>query len=88
MAQKAFKADDNEVIGDSGSKTNGIIVNLAKNKKFRNLIYILNLRAIGEPNFLIFNSKKGFNYLQLAFIKATIFRHFNLKSYIQIQTIA
>ena len=35
-APKAFKADDNKVVGGNGSRTNGIVVNLSKNKKIPN----------------------------------------------------
>ena len=45
-----------------------------------------NIRAIREPNFLTFNVKNVFNYLQLAFIKVPILQYFDLKSYIQIET--
>ena len=36
-------------------------------------MYIPNIRAIREPNFLTPNAKKAFNHLRLAFIKASIF---------------
>ena len=44
-----------------------------------------NIRAMKKPNFLTPNTKKVFNYLQLAFIKAPILWHFDLKSHIQIK---
>ena len=47
---------------------------------------MLNIGAIGEPNFLISNAKKVFNHLWLAFIKAPILQHFDPKSHIQIET--
>ena len=45
-----------------------------------------NIGAIKKPNFLIPNTKKAFNHLWLAFIKAPIFQNFDLKSYIWIET--
>ena len=45
-----------------------------------------NIGATEELNFLTPNAKKIFNYLQLAFIKTPILRHFDLKSHIQIKT--
>ena len=65
-------ADDNEIIGESNSKANETIVNLSKNKKSRNLTHMPNIRAIEKPNFLTSNTKKAFNHLWLAFIKALI----------------
>ena len=47
-----------------------------------------NIQATKKPIFLISNTKKAFNQLQLVFIKALIFRHFDLKSYVQIKTYA
>ena len=68
-----FKVDNNKVVGNDDDKPNRTIMNLFKNEKFKNLIYIPNIRAIRKPNFLTPNAKKIFNYLQLAFIKASIF---------------
>ena len=86
LAPKTFKADKNEIIDGSNSRANGTVVNLSKNKKSRKLTHMPNIKATEEPNFLTFNAKKAFNYLWLAFIKAPIFRHFDLESYIQIET--
>ena len=73
MAQKVFKADNNEVVGGGGgSRNNKTVVNLSKNNKFGKLIHMLNIGAIRKPNFLTPNTKKGFNHLQLAFIKAFV----------------
>ena len=47
---------------------------------------MLNIRAMEEPIFLTLNTKKTFNYLRLAFIKALIFWHFDLKNHIWIKT--
>ena len=45
-----------------------------------------NIGAIGEPNFLVLDTKKAFNYLRLAFIKALILQYFDLESHIWIET--
>ena len=45
-----------------------------------------NIEAIKKLIFLIFNTKKIFNYLWLAFIKALIHQYFDLKNHIQIKT--
>ena len=84
-APKAFKANDNEIVG-VGSKVNRTFVNLFKNKKSRNLKQIPNFEATKKPIFLIPNAKKAFNHLELAFDKASIFWHFKLESYIWIKT--
>ena len=47
---------------------------------------MLNIGVIEESNFLTLNAKKTFNYLWLVFIKAPIFRHFDLENYIWIET--
>ena len=86
LAPKAFKADDNKVVGDGGDKTNETVINLSKNKKSRNLTYVPNIKATGKPNFLTLDAKKAFNYLRLAFIKTPIFQYFNLENHIQIET--
>ena len=72
-APKAFKADDNEIVGGGGGKTNRTVVNLSKNEKSRKLTCVPNIGATEKPNFLTFNTKKTFNHLRLAFIKAPIF---------------
>ena len=69
---KVFKADNNKVVDSSNSKTNETVVNLSRNNKSRNSTYMPNIEAMGKPNFLIFNTKKIFNYLRQAFIKASI----------------
>ena len=85
MAPKAFKADDNKVVG-VGGKANRTVVNSSKNEKSRNLTRVLNIGATKKPNFLIPDAKKAFNYLRLAFIKAPILQHFDPKSHIWIET--
>ena len=88
MASEAFKTNNNEVVC-VGGRANETVVNLfnkSKNNKFRNSIYILNIKAIEKLNFVIPNAKKTFNYLQLAFIKTLIFQDFDLESQIWIKT--
>ena len=85
LAPKAFRADDNKVVGGGGGKTNGIVVNLSKNKKSRKSTRVPNIGTTGEPNFLTPKAKKTFNYLRLAFIKALILWHFDLESHIWIE---
>ena len=41
---------------------------------------------MGKLNLLTPDAKKAFNHLRLAFIKAPILQHFDLESYIQIET--
>ena len=79
-APKAFRADDNKVVGGNNSKANKTIRNLS-----RKSTHMPNIRATGEPNFLTPDAKKTFNYLGLAFIKAPILWHFDLESHIQIK---
>ena len=56
-----FKANDNDVIDDGGdAEANGTVVNLSKNEKSKNLTYMSNIGATGEPNFLTPDAKKGF----------------------------
>lgn len=70
MALKAFKTDSNKIIkGADDDKADKMVVNSSKLKKLKNnksenLMYVLNIRAIGEPIFLIFNTKKTFNQLK------------------------
>ena len=80
LAQKMFRADDNKVVGGGGGKTNETVRNSS-----RKLTHMPNIGATGEPNLLISNAKKAFNYLRLAFIKVSILWHFDLKSHIWIK---
>ena len=64
LVLKAFRADDNKIIGDSDNRANKTVVNLSKNNKSKNLMYILNIRAINKSTFLTSNIKKIFNYLK------------------------
>ena len=50
-APKAFRADDNGVVG-VGGRANETVVNLSKNKISRNSTRVPNIGATGEPNFL------------------------------------
>ena len=86
-ALKAFRASNNKIVGD-GNRVDKTVMDSfkSKNEKFKKSTYMLNIRATGKPNFLIPNAKKTFNHLKLAFIKALILRHFNLKSHIRIKT--
>ena len=45
-----------------------------------------NIGNISKSNFLSLYTKKIFNYLRLAFIKASILQHFDLESHIRIET--
>ena len=85
-APGAFRACNNEVVGSDGGRADETVVNLSKNKKSKKSTCVPNVGATGESNFLIPNSKKAFNHLRLAFIKAPILRHFDLESHIQIET--
>ena len=87
LVLKAFRAGNNKVV-ESGNRVNKTIVDLSKskNEKSRKLTYMLNIKAIRKPNFLTPNAKKTLNYLRLAFIKALILQHFDLKSHIWIET--
>ena len=72
MASKAFRTDDDKVVGSDSDRINGMVVNLFKNKESRKLTCMLNIEVTEKPNFLILNAKKAFNYLRLVFIKALI----------------
>ena len=63
LALKAFKANNNKVVGGNSDKTNEMVVNLSKNNKSKNLTYIPNIIGIGKPTFLTPNAKKNFNHL-------------------------
>ena len=86
MALKAFRANDNKVVGSDNNRTNRTVVNLSKNENSRKLTHVPNIGGMEESNFLTFDAKKAFNFFQLAFIKAPILQHFNLKFHIQIET--
>lgn len=78
LVSKAFKADKNKVIRDSGDKINETAQNLSKTKKIKNAkskisTHFSNMRAIKKLTFLIFSTKEVFNRLMQAFIKVLIF---------------
>ena len=79
-APKTFRANDDKVVGGGNGRTNEMVRNLS-----RKLTRVPNIRAIGEANFLTSNTKKVFNHLRLAFIKAPIFWHFDPESHIRIE---
>ena len=85
-APRAFRAGNDEVVRGNGGKADETIMNSSKNKKSKKSTRVPNVGATEEPNFLTSNAKKAFNQLRLAFIKALILRHFDLKSHIQIET--
>ena len=80
-ASKRFKADDDEFVNGGGGRINETVRNLSR-KSTR----VPNIRATREPNFLTSDTKKAFNHLRLAFIKALILWHFDLESHIRIET--
>ena len=86
LALKAFRADDNEVVGGGGSKADETVMNSFKNKKSRKSTRVPNIGATEKPNFLTPDAKKVFNHLRLAFIKAPILQYFDPKSHIRIKT--
>ena len=57
LFSKAFKAGINKFVRSGDSKVNKTVVNLFKNNKFRNSIYIPNIRAIGKTIFLTLTLK-------------------------------
>ena len=85
LALRAFKAGNNKIVEGGSSKADETVINLSKNEKSRKSTHMPNIGATKKPNFLTFNAKKAFNYLQLAFIEASIFQHFDLESHIQIE---
>ena len=86
LATRAFRAGNNEVVRDGGSRADETVVNLSKNKKSKKLTCVLNIGAMRKPNFLTSNAKKAFNHLRLAFIEALILQYFDSESHIRIET--
>ena len=88
LALRTFRAGNNKVVGGGGGRADEMVVDssMSKNEKSRKLTRVPNIEAIGEPNFLTSDAKEAFNHLRLAFIKAPILRHFDLKSHIRIET--
>ena len=62
--------------------------NLFKSKKSKNAYSGIQTRlgATGELTFLISDTRKVFNQLKQAFIKAPIYRHFDPECHIRIET--
>ena len=73
-APRTFRAGNNKVIGSDGGRADETVVDLSKskNEKSSKSTHMPNIRAIEKPNFLTSNTKKAFNHLRLAFIKALI----------------
>ena len=46
----------------------------------------MRIKAIKKPTFLTSNAKKPFNSLKQVFIKALIFKYFNLENHTKIKT--
>ena len=88
LALRAYRTGNNDVVGGGDDRVDEIIVDLfkSKNKKSKKLMYMPNIGATRETNFLTPNIKKAFNYLRLAFIEARILWHFDLESHIKIKT--
>ena len=60
---KAFKVDDNKIVGSSSNRINKMFGNSFKNNKLRDLMHVPNIKAIKKPIFLTPNAKKVFNQL-------------------------
>ena len=58
MAANAIRADNYKVVSDSSGRVNEMVVNLFKNNKYKNLIYMPNIKIIEELPFLTLNTKK------------------------------
>lgn len=83
MILTTIKINNNKVIKDN---INRIIKNLfkfkkSKNNKFKNLLYISNIRTVEKFIFLISNFKKFLNFLKQIFIKALYLQNFDQKYY-------
>ena len=88
LALKAFRVDNDEVVGSSGGRADETIVDssMFKNKKSKKLTRMPNIGAMRELKFLISDAKKAFNHLRLAFIKAPNLQYFDSESHIWIET--
>ena len=47
-ALKAFKADDDKVVGGGDNRANGTVVNLSKNEKSKKLMCMSNIGVTGN----------------------------------------
>ena len=72
LAPKLCRNNNNEVVDDGGGIANETVVNLYKNNKSRNLIYMPNIGVMEKLYCLILDPKKTFNYLRSVFIKVPI----------------
>ena len=68
MIFRVIGANKNKTINNNSKKANKTVRILfeskkSKNQKFENLIYISNIKIIEKFIFIIFNTKKTFNYL-------------------------
>ena len=79
---KMFSANNNTFVNSSSKRANDIVINLSKNNKSKKLTYLPNIGATKKSNFITPNTKKTFNHLQLAFIKALILQYFDLENLI------
>ena len=69
LALKAFKVDNDMVVGGGGGRVNRTIKNSSKSKKSKNnkseiLMCLLHIGAMGEPTFLTPSAKEAFNCLR------------------------
>ena len=64
LALKAFKINNNKVVGNNSSRINETIINISKNNKSKNLIYMPNIRAMAKFSFLSLDVKKILNNLK------------------------
>ena len=80
LASKMFKADNNKIVGGNGGRAHETVKNSS-----RKSTHVPNIGATKKPNFLTPDTKKAFNHLRLAFIKAPILQHFDLESHIRIK---
>ena len=87
------RANDNEVVSDGGAESGCYVggsdvsrKKLTKSKSWTKSRQLGNNHAMGEPKFLTPKVRKVFNYLRQAFTKVPIFRYFDLKYHIRIET--
>ena len=91
LARKVFRADINEVVGGGGGRADETVRNLSKSKKSKNnksenSTRVPNIGATEEPTFLTSDTRKAFNFLRQAFIKALILQYFDPECHIWIET--
>ena len=90
-----FRIDNNKIVdgGDDietkSGKSNDRLDTSRKSIKPKSQTkngYLGNTNHVGEPKFLISRAREAFNCLKQAFTKALIFRYFDLKYQIRIET--